>query len=122
MADNLNLLTKCYIANCNKEFKKRKDIRDKQLINSNKLHDDYKNNIISKKEFISKLIKLDNKYYNSIETISLYKCEIDKCYNLVKNHLNYLSDRNNYKKKDNYTINDYLKIVKLYQQQQVKKI
>ncbi len=116
MDENINLLTNCYIANCNKEFKKRKKLRDTWFKNSNKIHNDYINKIITREEFDSILTKLDNNYHNSIQKINLHKCEIDKCYNLVKNHLDYLSDKNKIKKKDNYNIDDYLKILNINRQ------
>ena len=116
MDENLNLLTNCYIANCNKEFKKRKKIRDIWFKNSNKIHNDYIKKIITREEFDSILTELDNNYHNSIQKINLHKCEIDKCYNLVKNHLDYLSDKNNLTKKDNYNIDDYLKILNINRQ------
>jgi hypothetical protein len=116
MEENLNLLTKCYIANCNKELKKREKLRNIWFKNSNKLYLDFINKIITREEFDSKLTKLDNNYHNSIEKINLHKCEIDKCYNLVKNHLDYLSDKNKIKKKNNYNIDDYLKILNINRQ------
>uniref|UniRef100_A0A6C0LFX1 Uncharacterized protein n=1 Tax=viral metagenome TaxID=1070528 RepID=A0A6C0LFX1_9ZZZZ len=122
MEENLNLLTKCYITNCNKESKKRNKIRDIWLNNSNKLYLDYINKIITKKQYDLKLTKLDNEYHNSIEKINLHKCEIDKCYNLVKNHLNYLSDKNKITKKNNYNIDDYLKILNINRQNIIKPI
>ena len=120
MDENLNLLTKCYIANCNKEFKKRKKLRDIWLKNSNKLYIDYINKNITKKEFDLKLTELDNNYHNSIQKINLHKCEIDKCYKLVKNHLDYLSDKNKLIKKNKYNINDYLKILNINRQNLVQ--
>jgi len=122
MDENLNLLTKCYIANCNKEFKKRNKLRDIWFKNSNKLYLNYINKIITKKDYNLKLTKLDNDYHNSIEKINLHKCEINKCYNLVKNHLDYLSDKNNITKKNNYNINDYLKILNINRQNIIKPI
>jgi len=116
MEENLNLLTKCYIAKCNNEFKNREKLRNTWFENSNKLYLDFINKIITREEFDSKITKLDNNYHNSIEKINLHKCEIDKCYNLVKNHLDYLSDKNKIKKKDNYNIDDYLKILNINRQ------
>jgi hypothetical protein len=116
MDENLNLLTKCYIANCNKEFKKRNKLRDTWFKNSNKIHNAYIKKIITREEFDSILTELDNNYHNSIQKINLHKCEIDKCYNLVKNHLDYLSDKNNLTKKNNYNIDDYLKIININRQ------
>jgi hypothetical protein len=111
MADILIKLSNCYIENCNNEFKKRKLIRDRWFAMSNKIHDDYKNNIITRKEFNVKMTKIDNDYFNSIENISLHNCEINKCYDLVKNHLDYLADKNKIKKKNNYTTDDYIRIL-----------
>jgi hypothetical protein len=113
MSDKLVLLSNCYIENCNKEFKQRKMIRDIWFAKTNKINDDFKNKIITRKQFITRLNKLDNNYFDLIENISLHKCEINKCYNLVKNHLDYLADKNNYKKKDTYTVEDYIEILKI---------
>ncbi len=122
MLDNLVLLTNCYIHKCNEELKKRKEIRTKWFKDTNKIHQDYKNKLITQKQLISKLEILDNKYFNSIENISERKCEINKCYTLVKKHLDYLSERNNINKKDNYNINDYIKILKINNKNNLKTI
>lgn len=110
--DYLEELSKCYIDKCNKEFRLRKTARDLWFARTNKINNDYKNNIISKQEFMKKIKILDNTYFNSIQEISLHKCEIDKCYNLVKKYLDYLSHKLNYKEKDVYTVYDYINLIK----------
>ena len=111
MLEILIALTNCYVVNCKKEFKKRKEIRAKWFEETNKLDEDYKNKVITRKQYILKLNKLDDKYFNAIENINLHKCEINKCYNQVKNHLDYLSDKNKLQKKFKYTTDDYVKIL-----------
>ena len=94
----------CYIKKCNNEFKKRKT----------KITNDYKNGIIkSQNEYIKIMDKLDSDYLNSIENSNMYKCEIANCYKSVKQYLDYLSDKNNYKKKNKYSIEDYINIIKI---------
>ena len=110
---DINSLVKCYNEKCIKEVKKRKKIRDKWNTNSNKIHNDYKNGIIkSRKEFIKIINKLDSDYFNSIQNINMHKCEIDHCYDLLKNKLDYAANKINYnKKKDKYSIEDYINIL-----------
>ena len=110
---DINSLVECYNKNCKKEVKMRKKIRDKWNINTNKIHNDYKNGIIkSKKEFIKIINKLDSDYFNSIENINMYNCEIDNCYNLLKNKLDYAANKIKYNKKnEKYSIEDYINIL-----------
>ena len=105
-------LTNCYVMNCNKEYLKRKELRTKWFEDTEKLHQEYKKGDITRKQVIAKLKKLDNKYFSAIENINLHKCELDKCEEFVIKRLDYLSERNKLKKKDKYTINDYVKILK----------
>ena len=97
----------CYIKKCNNEFKKRKNKKDVWFAMTNKITNDYKN------EYIKIMDKLDSDYLNSIENTNMYKCEIANCYKSVKQYLDYLSDKNNYKKKNKYSIEDYINIIKI---------
>ena len=112
---DINSLVKCYNEKCIKEVKKRKKIRDKWNTNSNKIHNDYKNGIIkSRNEYIKIINKLDSDYFNSIQNINMYKCEIDHCYDLLKNKLDYSANKINYNKKnEKYSIEDYINILKI---------
>ena len=110
--EDLRKITNCYLEKCNKEANNRKKIRDIWITNSTNLYNNYKNNIITKKEFITKINKLDDNYFKSIESKSIHQCEIDKCYDLLKVKLDYLASKLNYKKKKtNYTIDDYTKML-----------
>ena len=72
----------------------------------------FKNNVITRKEFLKRADKLDYDYFNSIESISFHKCEISKCYDLVKIQLDNIASNINYKKKNTkYTIDDYIKML-----------
>lgn len=113
MIENLLSLTNCYVTNCKKEYKARKALRTKWFNNTEKLHEDYKNKKITKKELIKKLNKIDEEYLNSVENFSLHKCEINKCYKLVKKHLDYLYEKNKEAKKNKYTAEDYVNIMKI---------
>ena len=96
----------CYIKKCNK--------KDVWFAMTNKITNDYKNGIIkSQNEYIKIMDKLDSDYLNSIENSNMYKCEIANCYKSVKQYLDYLSDKNNYKKKNKYSIEDYINIIKI---------
>ena len=104
----------CYIKKCNNEFKKRKNKKDVWFAMTNKITNDYKNGIIkSQNEYIKIMDKLDSDYLNSIENTNMYKCEIANCYKSVKQYLDYLYDKNNYKKKNKYSIEDYINIIKI---------
>jgi hypothetical protein len=110
--EDLRKITNCYLEKCNKEANNRKKIRDIWITNSTNLYNNYKNNIITKKEFITKINKLDDNYFKSIESKSIHQCEIDKCYDLLKVKLDHLASKLNYKKKKtNYTIDDYTKML-----------
>jgi len=113
MLDNLISLTNCYIKKCNDEFKSRKEIRTIWFKATEDLNEKYKAGKITKKNFIKQLDKLDDNYFNAIENINLHKCEINKCYSLVKKHLDYISDKNDIAKSTKkYTSEDYVKILK----------
>lgn len=106
-------LTNCYIEKCKKEVKARSKVRSVWFANSNKNYEDYQNKIITRKEFLKRANKLDSDYLNSIQEISIHKCEIANCYDLLKVKLDHISSKINYKKKNaNYTIDDYINILK----------
>ena len=121
---DINSLVKCYNEKCIKEVKKRKKIRDKWNTDSNKIHNDYKNGKIkSRKEFIEIINKLDSDYFNSIQNINMHKCEIDHCYDLLKNKLDYSANKINYKKKnEKYSIEDYINILTITNKNENDKI
>jgi hypothetical protein len=107
-------LYECYIKKCNNEFKKRKNIKDVWFAMTNKITNDYINGIIkTRNEYIKIMDKLDSDYLNSIENINMHKCEIANCYKSVKQYLDYLHEKNNYKKKNKYSIQDYINIIKI---------
>ena len=110
--NNLIKLTTCYTNKCKKEAITRNKLRTIWMKNSNKIFEDYKNKIITRKEFIIKINKLDADYFNSVESIAIHNCEIKECYNLLKIKLDHMASKINYKKKkENYTIDDYNKII-----------
>lgn len=113
--DNLNLLVDCYLKNCKNEVKIIKKERNIWVVNGDKLYNDYKNNIISKKEFIKKTDDLDKKYYNSLSYKKIAQCKLDNCYNLTKKNLDFLLKKMKYPIKNKYNINDYIKILLLNQ-------
>ena len=121
---DINSLVKCYNEKCIKEVKKRKKIRDKWNTDSNKIHNDYKNGIIkSRKEFIEIINKLDSDYFNSIQNINMHKCEIEHCYDLLKNKLDYSANKINYNKKnEKYSIEDYINILTITNKNENDKI
>lgn len=41
----------------------------------------------------------------------MYKCELDKCSNLIKKKLDYMAIHINYDIKDTYTLDDYINIL-----------
>jgi hypothetical protein len=107
-------LYECYIKKCNNEFKKRKNIKDVWYAMTNKITNDYKNGIIKTRiEYMKIMDKLDTDYLNSIGNINMHNCEIANCYKSVKKYLDYLYEKNNYKKKNKYSIQDYINIIKI---------
>jgi nicotinate-nucleotide pyrophosphorylase len=113
MENNLRLLRDCYIKNCEMEMKTLNKLREKWINNSVILLDNYKNKIIKKKEYIEEIKKLDDKYYKSLEFIKSGNCKINKCNELTKIQLDFLSKRINTKPKDKYNINDFIKLTRL---------
>jgi hypothetical protein len=47
-----------------------------------------------------------------MKTINLLQCELNKCYEYVKNIIHQLSDKMKYTKKDIYNIKEYINILK----------
>jgi hypothetical protein len=114
---------KCYIKHCKKEMDKaKKDIDRKIILKNNKLYDDYKNNKISQRTFIKKAIKNHKILFNSIQTINVHKCQLKKCYKYVKKRLDKEADIIGYKKKRNYTIQDFIDIYKIMFKKNIKKL
>lgn len=110
--DNQLNIIKCKNANCVNENKNNSIIYLKKL---NKLYDDYintKNHTIKiRDDFIKNINKLVDDYYNSKEVKEMYKCELDKCSNLIKKKLDYMAIHINYDIKDTYTLDDYINIL-----------
>lgn len=110
--EDIKKLTDCYTKKCKKEAESRKKIRAVWFENSNKIYNNYINKKITREEFIEQINKLDSKYFNSIESIAIHKCEINKCYNLLKKKLDYTANKIDYiKKNKKYTIDDYINIL-----------
>lgn len=110
--DNQLNIIKCKNANCVNENKNNSIIYLKKL---NKLYDDYINTKNHTKkirdDFIKNINKLVDDYYNSKEVKEMYKCELNKCSNLIKKKLDYMAIHINYDIKDTYTLDDYINIL-----------
>lgn len=87
--DDMIQLIKCYNINCQYEIKQKRRLRNEWYANSIKNFNDYINKKINKNDFINIIFKMDSDYLNSIENISLYKCEIDNTTNLIQRKINY---------------------------------
>ena len=110
MDDNfLNKFVECYAKKCKKEVKKKKILSDKLLIDSAIIYKNYSNDKI---ELTNQLTDLNKKYANDIKF--LYQCQLDKCNELTKIKIEKMIKNLSYTKKDNYSIDDYLKIIELY--------
>ena len=57
-----------------------------------------------------------------MQTIKVHKCQLNKCYKYVKKQLDREADIIDYKKKQNYTINDYINIYKIMFKKNIKNI
>lgn len=113
MDDNfLNKFVECYAKKCKKEVKKKKILSDKLLIDSAIIYKNYSNNKFDKIELINKLTDLNKNYANDIKF--LYQCQLNKCNELTKIKIEKMIKNLSYTKKDNYSIDDYLKIIELY--------
>lgn len=116
-------LTNCYLEKCKKEAKARKKLRTEWFANTNKIHNDYQNKLMTRNEFIRKMNKLDSTYFNSIQNINIHKCQIANCYDLLKVKLDHMASKINYKKKNtNYTIDDYIKILIITNKNETKNV
>ena len=112
--DNTLSLSYCSVEKCNKEVKKRRTIRDEWLKKSRINYDNYINKYITKKEFNKIKTELNDNYYNSNEINDIHKCELAKCSKFVKKKLDYIAAKINYVAKDKtYTLDDYIRILKL---------
>ena len=111
--DNALSLITCSVEKCNKEVKNRRTIRDEWLKKSRINYDNYINKNITKKEFIKIKTELNDYYYKSNEINDIHKCELTKCSKLVKKKLDYIAAKINYVSKKEYTLDDYIRILKL---------
>lgn len=112
MKDYYRILDNCYKIKCKKKvmlLSKIKKIRDDKI---EEIFHNYYNKKISKKEFIAETEKIENYYYNQIETINLLQCQLDKCFEYAKNIIHQLSHKIKYDKKDIYLVDEYIKILK----------
>ena len=75
--------------------------------NANCVNENKNNSII----YLKKLNKLYDDYINTKEVKEMYKCELDKCSNLIKKKLDYMAININYDIKDTYTLDDYINIL-----------
>lgn len=112
MKDYYQLLNKCHLKKCKEEKQIMEKITNKRLNDISKLINDLREKKITKAQFILKNKKIDNNYYKSMKTINLLQCELDKCYEYVKNIIHQLSDKMKYTKKDIYNIKEYINILK----------
>ena len=55
-----------------------------------------------------------NKFVEWYAIKFLYQCQLDKCNELTKIKIEKMIKKLSYTKKDNYSIDDYLKIIELY--------
>ena len=113
--ENIQKLVSCYQKKCAKYLKKMKQERDKVFVIGNKLTEDFKNNKISKKEFLKLGKEAEIKYLNSVGHLEHIKCSIDNCYDLTKMKIDYIAKKNNLKKEklNKYNENYYNKIMLL---------
>jgi hypothetical protein len=98
--ENIRKLVSCYQKKCAKYQNKMKQERDKIFAISNKLIEDFKNNKISKKEFLKLGKEAEKKYLNSVGHLQHIKCTIDNCYDLTKLKIDNIAKKNNYKKEN----------------------
>jgi hypothetical protein len=96
--DYIQKLVTCYQNKCAKYQKKMKQERDKVFIFGDKLTEDFKNNKISKKEFLKLASEAEKKYLNSVAHLKHLKCSLDNCYDLTKAKIDAIAKRNNYTK------------------------
>lgn len=114
MKDYYRILDNCYKIKCKKKvmlLSKIKKIRDDKI---EEIFHNYYNKKISKKEFIAETEKIENYYYNQIETINLLQCQLDKCFEYAKHIIHQLSKKIKYDKKDIYNVDEYIEILKLH--------
>ena len=114
--DYIQKLVTCYQNKCAKYQKKMKQERDKVFIIGNKLTEDFKNNKISKREFLKLGKEAEKKYLNSVGHLQHLKCSLDNCYDLTKTKIDVIAKKNNYTKPNlnKYDENYYNKVMLLH--------
>ena len=122
---NLNDIMKqldCYFLKCNVEFKEVKVLKEKVRNATKIIIEIYKKGELTKKEFITNMIKIREIQLNSDIYTKFINCGLENCYDVHKklcdNLLRILSNYNvKYKKPAKYTLTDYKKIMLLYLKQ-----
>jgi hypothetical protein len=112
----------CRLAKCKKENNITYDSQVKYGEATLLAMSKYKNNEITKKEYIYYLtiiseLELNSKFYRND-----VKCQLKNCYESVENYLDYIISKlkKKYKKPSKYTVDDFIKIMKLHKQEEIK--
>jgi hypothetical protein len=118
--DKLKMLEKslkCYLKSCGTDYKNFVYNRRVHYTEFPEIVYLYTNNVLSKKEFIDKMNTLDKEHFNSNYYIKFATCVITNCYECCKTFLDYYISEipiKAYKKPSTYTVDDFIKIMKLY--------
>lgn len=114
---------KCYVSNCDNEYKDNILLKQKVINASNIVIEAYRNNNdkkLTKQEFIDKMMQIRKIQFDSEAFNKFSSCFLNKCYNihekLFDNIIMLLNKIYNvkYKKPKKYTLKEYKKLMMTY--------
>jgi hypothetical protein len=107
----MNALISCYLDKCKKENKEVEEKFNSYTIAKKNLVKLYYNEKITKEKFITIMSKISKYHFNSLYYRDFVNCIFKNCYKKVVKQLNIFIKDINYKKQENYTVNDFIKIM-----------
>jgi|688.fasta_scaffold166717_2 hypothetical protein len=107
----MNALISCYLDKCKKENKEVEEKFNSYTIAKKNLVKLYYNEKITKEKFITIMSKISKYHFNSLYYRDFVNCIFKNCYKKVVKQLNIFIKDINYKKRENYTVNDFIKIM-----------
>ena len=107
----MNALISCYLDKCKKENKEVEEKFNSYTIAKKNLVKLYYNEKITKEKFITIMSKIRKYHFNSLYYRDFVNCIFKNCYKKVVKQLNIFIKDINYKKRENYTVNDFIKIM-----------
>jgi gamma-glutamylcysteine synthetase len=114
----------CKIGNCKKEYIIKINCQIKYAEAALLAIKKYKNNEITKSEFINYITIITELELNSQSYRNKVKCSLKNCYESVKKYLDYIISilKTNYKKPSIYKVDDYIKIMLIHNKENISNL